>query len=474
MRSEIAAAASVEPDAARRKAKGAYYTPPELVDLVVERALGPFADSCTPEEFARVRILDPACGSGAFLHGVLRFAARLPWRAASPELHGVDADSEAIRASVEGLRGASCASLRVADWLMDGRPEREWDVVLGNPPWVGTRTLTRGRRRELAGRYATAVGQFDLMALFVERAAASLSARGRSALLVPDRWLLNPDSEALRRHVLEHSALEEVVRLGDGRFAGVTMPSALVVLTRPGVSTTLVVRDGPDGGPRHFSTRRFDAWDGARLPLHLLPEEVDRAEAMSAEGRPLAELVLNGRGVELGRRSRWVRAEAGPNTSPILFGEDVDRYHLGPGRHVVRGVASVRYKSPELYAPGKLLLRKTGHGIRAALDETDRLVSQVVYVLRPRSPAIDPAYLLGVLNSRSLAFLHRARNGEADKVSFPHLRQGDVLALTVPPPRGEEAAAVAGLARARMTGQHDAARLEAEIDRRVAGLYGPR
>ena len=470
-------ASAVEPDPARRKAKGAYYTPKDLVDEAVERALGPLLSARTPEQAARLRILDPACGSGAFLLGAARLLDRLPWDGPRPELHGVDLDPAAAAACRAGLQAAGVprADVRVADWLLDGPPRRRWDAVVGNPPWVGTRSLPRARRRQLGGLYGTATGQFDLFAPFVERTAASLAPGGRAALVLPDRWLLNPDSRPLRRHVLAHTALEEVVRLGEGSFAGVSMPAALVVFTPPtGSPPVVTVRDGPGGPPRRLQVARFSAWDEARLPLHLTPEEVARAEALAGRGPRLHELVRHGRGVEVGRRSPWVRDEPGPDTAPILFGQDVDRYRLGPGRHIVLSAPGVDYKAPWLYAPPKLLLRKTGLGIRAALDETDRLVSQVVYVLRARDPALDPAWLLGVLGSSALSFLHRARNGEADKASFPHLRQTDVLALTVPRPAPQDVAEVAALARRRMACDEpeEAARLEETIDRRVAAAYG--
>ena len=149
------------------------------------------------------------------------------------------------------------------------------------------------------------------------------------------------------------------------------------------------------------------------------------------------------------------------------------RYRLGAGRHIVLGAPGVNYKAPWLFQAPKLLLRKTGLGIRAALDETDRLVSQVVYVQRVRDAATDPAWLLAVLNSEAFGFLHRARNGEADKATFPHLRQTDVLALAVPPAAPGEQADLAALARRRMAGvdESEGAKLEAEIDRRVAASY---
>ncbi len=51
-----------------RKAGGVYYTPQYIVDYIVENTVERLLDGCrTPEDVARLKILDPACGSGSFL-----------------------------------------------------------------------------------------------------------------------------------------------------------------------------------------------------------------------------------------------------------------------------------------------------------------------------------------------------------------------------------------------------------------------
>ena len=49
-----------------------YYTPPGLARLVVERTLTPWLQSARPQTLAEVRVVDPACGSGAFLIAAYR------------------------------------------------------------------------------------------------------------------------------------------------------------------------------------------------------------------------------------------------------------------------------------------------------------------------------------------------------------------------------------------------------------------
>jgi hypothetical protein len=60
-----------------RKTSGAFYTPQDLVEDVTTHALDSFLDSRNPIEALRgIKVLDPACGSGAFLvHALERIAA---------------------------------------------------------------------------------------------------------------------------------------------------------------------------------------------------------------------------------------------------------------------------------------------------------------------------------------------------------------------------------------------------------------
>jgi hypothetical protein len=61
-----------------RKTSGAFYTPQELVEDVAGHALASLPDNGAPVEALRlIRVLDPACGSGAFLVHVLERIAAL-------------------------------------------------------------------------------------------------------------------------------------------------------------------------------------------------------------------------------------------------------------------------------------------------------------------------------------------------------------------------------------------------------------
>lgn len=52
-----------------KKAGGVYYTPTYIVNYIVRETVGRLLENQTPKQAARLRILDPACGSGSFLLG---------------------------------------------------------------------------------------------------------------------------------------------------------------------------------------------------------------------------------------------------------------------------------------------------------------------------------------------------------------------------------------------------------------------
>ncbi|HNX58176.1 MAG TPA: type I restriction endonuclease, partial [Spirochaetota bacterium] len=63
--------AKIEEKPEVRKAGGVYYTPQYIVDYIVKHTVGELLskDGMTPDDAARIKVLDPACGSGSFLLG---------------------------------------------------------------------------------------------------------------------------------------------------------------------------------------------------------------------------------------------------------------------------------------------------------------------------------------------------------------------------------------------------------------------
>ena len=65
--------AKVEEKPEVKKAGGVYYTPAYIVDYIVKHTVGKLLEGKTPKQAAKLRILDPACGSGSFLLGAYQY-----------------------------------------------------------------------------------------------------------------------------------------------------------------------------------------------------------------------------------------------------------------------------------------------------------------------------------------------------------------------------------------------------------------
>jgi len=65
--------AKVEEKPEVKKAGGVYYTPTYIVEYIVQGTVGKLVEGKTPRQVSKVRVLDPACGSGSFLLGAYQY-----------------------------------------------------------------------------------------------------------------------------------------------------------------------------------------------------------------------------------------------------------------------------------------------------------------------------------------------------------------------------------------------------------------
>jgi adenine-specific DNA-methyltransferase len=196
-------AAMLPPD--YRSDRGVYYTPP----LVVRRLLD--AATTAGVDWATCRVLDPACGGGAFLAPVAaRMVAALPGQSRravlaslAARLRGYEIDPFAAWLSQVFLQvtlapfGAATADLdpliTVCDSLA-GDDTPEFDLVIGNPPYarVGLTPAQRQRYRR------SLFGHANLYGLFLDFAVRKTRPHGLIAYVTPTSFLSGEYYKRLR------------------------------------------------------------------------------------------------------------------------------------------------------------------------------------------------------------------------------------------------------------------------------------
>ena len=404
-----------------RRAGGGYYTPAHLVDLVVERTLGPHTG-----RIDQLRVLDPACGGGAFLLGALRRG--VPERC----LVGVDRDARALEVCRLGLllAGAGQTRLLRADSLRDDAGgEAEFDVVLGNPPWgqKGFR-FPPEEAAYLRSRYHSAVGVLDPFKLFVERALELVRPGGHWGMVLPDIVLLK-DQRAIRDLMLERSALEWIVHAGRA-FPGVNLDAAVIIGRReahvPSDHRVSVWHRLPeDWAERPPRTRRiaqrvFGELSGHKLNIYLTQRSLRLLRKLSGIPR-LGQLFEAHEGVHTGnaRAKLFLDHRVGQHTVKVIVGRD----ELAPFTLRWRGTwlnrdpecldrAAGDYANlgrPEWFEQAKIVVRRTGDRVIAAYDTQGYYCSNNLFVVLPLK-SMPERMLLGCvafLNSRFTTWYFR-------------------------------------------------------------------
>ncbi|MCB1633988.1 MAG: Eco57I restriction-modification methylase domain-containing protein [Xanthomonadales bacterium] len=233
--------------------RGAVFTRPEVAAAIVDLA-GYTAD----RPLHRLRLLEPAFGKGDFL---LLAVERLleAWRrdggvaeTALSDLTNAVRAVELHRESVDEVRSAISERLRAAgidtatadvlcarwlvcdDFLLSHLPG-EFDVVVGNPPYVRQERIPAALLAEYRSRFRTLFDRADLYIPFYERALDLLGPGGRLGFICANRWIKNRYGGPLRAKIGKDFALLHFVDMEgvDAFQSEVIAYPAITVIERP-------------------------------------------------------------------------------------------------------------------------------------------------------------------------------------------------------------------------------------------------
>jgi adenine-specific DNA-methyltransferase len=216
--------------------RGFVPTPPNLVDFMIGRLFRGRPPNASDT------LLDPGCGTGPFIDGVLRWC-----RATAneiPQVTGVELEPDRATLARDRFRSHPQVRVRQGDFL-DWGHEQRFDFVIGNPPYVSILGLSKTEKNDFRSCFETARGRFDLYLLFFERALKSLKESGRLVFVTPEKFLYVETAAPLRR-LLSRFQVEEIWLEDELLFDGrVSYPTITTVSNRTSESRTLIhLRDG--------------------------------------------------------------------------------------------------------------------------------------------------------------------------------------------------------------------------------------
>lgn len=190
-----------------RATHGIYYTPPALTARLIAQA------SEAGIDWGRARVLDPACGGGAFLTPVAQqiidslpdCSAQILLKNIGTRLRGYEADPFGAWLSQVALdvvllplsRQTGCrlpVVVTVCDSLRESPPRARFDLVIGNPPYGRVRLDSGDRVRFKRSLY----GHANLYGLFTDMALRHTEPGGVIAYVTPTSFLAGEYYKNLR------------------------------------------------------------------------------------------------------------------------------------------------------------------------------------------------------------------------------------------------------------------------------------
>jgi len=269
-----------------RKRLGEFYTPKEVIEYILD------AVGYKPEnEIRGKKILDPACGSGGFLvEATQRLVER--YRRIGFNLRNPDDAKQIIEGCVNSIYGLdihpfACfiaemnllfqlvdlydavsqkdkyyelprlnvyrtdslmppsEAIELTEFTDNSRRKMlieetkgaaavkimKFDFVVENPPWVRVQRLG-GLRDYYRQHYRSAVGNFDLYVLFIERSIKWLKNGGKAGLITNDKFMQTGYGTGIRKFIQDNCIIEQLIDFGDtGVFKDVTNYPCIFVLT---------------------------------------------------------------------------------------------------------------------------------------------------------------------------------------------------------------------------------------------------
>ena len=280
----------------KRKKDGVFYTPEYITRYIVENTLGKMCSEkreelligsetlvspSNPKKHTKqeqqtkenlqeyknwllnLKILDPACGSGAFLNQALEYlisehknlqndlalmgdlfaSYMVEEEILEHNLYGVDINEDAVeiaklslwlRTAKKGRPLTKLADKIVCANSLLEMPfsENSFDVVIGNPPYVRQEAI-KEQKEALSKIYKVANGTADLYVYFYELALNMLKPNGLKGFICSNKFFRAKYGENLREYILQNTTILQIADFNGVKiFEDATVDSAITIFQK--------------------------------------------------------------------------------------------------------------------------------------------------------------------------------------------------------------------------------------------------
>ncbi|QQS51165.1 MAG: N-6 DNA methylase [Bacteroidota bacterium] len=526
--------AKIEEKPEVRKAGGVYYTPQYVVDYIVENTVGKLIEGKTPKQIGKIKIADPACGSGSFLIGAYQYLLDFHKNyytdkgtkigkkdsPTTPEgnltsaekkrillnnIYGVDIDVNAVEVTKLSLllkcmegetenslaqqyklwherilptldnnikSGNSIVDIDYYDSVIDFGEEKKikpfnwqkafpdifsqggFDFIIGNPPYLGGREWKEENGNVydyFINRYKVAEYQFDIYALFWELGIRILKPNGLIGFITPNTWLNNQSNTKLRTYILDNTSIRNIVDYSKIKvFDQATVLPIIAVLEKAIIKNQLTeILEPFENELIVKNCVNQNIWNDGNLNIiNIDLNEIDlklreKIEIQSETLDKLANIKFGIKVYQTGKGKPKQTADMAVNKIfeskekvddnylPYLKGKDINKYsYTWNGDWLNYGVHLAEPRTIDLFTGERLLVRRiVGETLISTFIDKDLVTGQLLQIVKPFTPS-NSKYLLGIINSKLIAFYFRKKYNRQDK-TFPEIRIYELASLPI-------------------------------------------
>ena len=442
----------------KRKEQGIFYTPKFIVEYIVKNTLGEkLKEINNVHDLKKIKILDPACGSGSFLTKALEamndkykdFGYRGDQLSKSQilleNIYGVDLDAQAVELAklnllIDALDKKEklpdlTSNIRVGNSLISGDEKelekyfgKNWrdkrpfnweenfsevfkqggfDVIIGNPPYVNLANIKdENERNWLKDKYETAKNKSDLYSFFTERATKLLKEDGVLGFIFSNSWLGTDSFSKFREYLINNFSVYEMVKLPAGVFKDALVTTILLFLKKkkPKENHQIKLLEYKENRLKNIGYLSYERVKKAPNFSFSFNEEI----SFNTPTINLEEIAKFSLGIKTSDDERFLSDnKKDENSFKLLRGKDVNRYNYKYANkwiwykpELMMEKVGAGPRKLEYFLKDKILFRSiTGGSIISTIDTEKYLVNDKVHVLYDLSD-YSMQFILGIVNSK--------------------------------------------------------------------------
>jgi hypothetical protein len=324
-----------------------------------------------------------------------------------------------------------------------------YDVLIGNPPYVGITEISQQYKIYYETIFKTAKGRFDLYTLFIERAMQLKRPTGVFTYIIPGKFLNNKQFVTARKIVCDNHGVT-VVKIDDKVFEDAQVDS-------------VIVENYPDKNAKYkafkITTEELHKLSEVELSKITSDEELIFRLEMSVANEDLISKIKKDtvRVIDIGEVKDGIIAgrikdllfidkKIDEDCHKLYFGKQITRFHLSDTE------VWVNYKPKEMMAeemkrvgntgPGlrmrdvaifdreKIIYRKVGKELIATLASKGVFYEQTIHSCHITDKRVRIKFVLGLFNSNVFKFYYRKSNSQGGDI-FPQVRISSVENLPI-------------------------------------------